>query len=183
MAMSLSAPVFLITFACYGSWLPGVPGAVSRRQNQFGSPLTESGDPRDFKSGGFAAQEPYLLDASRRCAVLESVEQVCRFRGWMLLAAHVRTNHVHVVVMAETKPETVMNALKAYSSGALNDLGLDFVGRKRWARHGSTRYLWTRDSVANAIRYVVEEQGEAMAVFVGLGTPPLRSGFCQESAC
>jgi hypothetical protein len=34
-----------------------------------------------------------------------------------------------------------------------------------WARHGSTRYRWTGDSVRAAIEYVVREQGPAMAVF------------------
>jgi len=44
--------------------------------------------------------------------------------------------------------------------------GFDTPDRKRWARHGSTRWLHGRDSVTAAIRYVVEKQGEAMAVFV-----------------
>ncbi len=58
-----------------------------------------------------------------------------------------------------------MNALKAYSSRGLNQMGFDSVDRRRWARHGSTQYLWTKDSVATAIDYVVREQGEAMTVF------------------
>ena len=32
-------------------------------------------------------------------------------------------------------------------------------------RHGSGHYLWTGDSVRAAIKYVVREQGPAMAVF------------------
>jgi REP element-mobilizing transposase RayT len=110
-------------------------------------------------------QGPYLLDAIRRTVVLKSLHDVCSCRGWTLLAAHVRTNHVHVVTTADNKPEHVMNALKAYSSRSLNHLALDWPERRRWARHGSTRYLWTRDSIAAAIRYVVYEQGEALAVF------------------
>jgi hypothetical protein len=49
----------------------------------------------------------------------------------------------------------------------LNDRGLDAPDRRRWARHGSTRYLWTRESVLAAIYYVVHEQGAAMAVYEG----------------
>ena len=41
----------------------------------------------------------------------------------------------------------------------------DCRDRRRWGRHGSTRYLWTREAVAAAIHYVVYEQGEGMAVF------------------
>ena len=37
---------------------------------------------------------------------------------------------------------------------------------KRWARHGSRRWLGKDQDVLEAIRYVVEEQGEPMAVFL-----------------
>jgi REP element-mobilizing transposase RayT len=106
-----------------------------------------------------------LLDAIRRQAVLKSLQQTCSYHGWTLLAAHVRTNHVHLVATADCKPERVMNALKAYSSGYLNRCALDAEDRRRWARHGGTRYLWTRAAVSAAIQYVVRGQGEAMAVF------------------
>jgi REP element-mobilizing transposase RayT len=107
----------------------------------------------------------YALDEIRRQIVLDSVCGVCRFRGWRLLAAHIRTNHVHIVVTSESKPEPVMVAMKAYSSRALNQRGIDTPGLRRWARHGSTRYLWTTEPIRAAIRYVVDEQGSAMAVY------------------
>jgi hypothetical protein len=47
----------------------------------------------------------------------------------------------------------------------LNRTGLDSNNRRRWARHGSTRYLWTSESVSAAMDYVVRQQGDAMAVF------------------
>jgi hypothetical protein len=37
--------------------------------------------------------------------------------------------------------------------------------KKRWTRHGSTRYLRGDKQVAAALKYVVEGQGETMAVF------------------
>ena len=52
-----------------------------------------------------------------------------------------------------------MHAFKAYASRKLG------AGRKRWTRHGSTRYLWTDEDVKGAIRYVVEGQGELMAMY------------------
>jgi hypothetical protein len=58
-----------------------------------------------------------------------------------------------------------MNALKAYSSRSLNHLAVDIPGRRRWARHGSTRYLWTSEAVSAAIHYVVRKQGDTMAAF------------------
>ena len=58
-----------------------------------------------------------------------------------------------------------MNDLKAYASRRLNQLGLDGVNRKRWARHGSTRWLWKAQDVSAAIHYVVAEQGDVMSIF------------------
>ncbi|HTB11778.1 MAG TPA: transposase [Bryobacteraceae bacterium] len=89
----------------------------------------------------------------------------CVDRTWILLAAHVRTNHVHIVVEAEAPPERVMNDLKSFASRRLNELRFDEVDRKRWARHGSTRWLWKRDAVLAAIEYVIDKQGIRMAAY------------------
>ena len=78
----------------------------------------------------------------------------------------VRTNHVHAIVEAEVAPERVMNEFKSYASRELNRLHRDGSNRKRWARHGSTRWLWKDQDVQNAIQYVAEPQGEPMALFV-----------------
>jgi len=56
-----------------------------------------------------------------------------------------------------------MNDLKSYASLCLNQIELDKPDRKRWARHGSTRWLWEPEKVSAAIRYVVDEQGERLA--------------------
>ena len=91
--------------------------------------------------------------------------RVCGQRGWSLLAAHVRSSHVHTVVQAEVPPERVMNDFKAYASRRLNRMRLDEPDRKRWARHGSTRFLWKAEYVLAAIQYVVDEQRDVMSVF------------------
>jgi REP element-mobilizing transposase RayT len=110
-------------------------------------------------------QRRYLLDSLRRQLVLKSVQDVSAYRGWTLLAAHVRTNHVHIVVAANCKPDLILNAMKSYSTRSLNQAAVDSPDRRRWARHGSTRYLWTGEAVRAAIQYVVHEQGESMALY------------------
>ena len=110
-------------------------------------------------------QPAYRLDKTRRDVVLASVRERCLRHNWSLLAAHARTTHVHLVVQAEARPERVMNDLKSYASRCLNRMGLDGPARKRWVRHGSTRWLWKRENVSAAIRYVVDEQGDPMDVF------------------
>ena len=109
-------------------------------------------------------QTPYHLDPIRRATVLEAIQEVCSHQGWELLAAHVRSSHVHAVVGAEIRPERVMSAFKTYASRGLNRLGLDEPNRKRWARHGSTRWLWKPEQISAAIQYVVAQQGDAMSV-------------------
>jgi len=110
-------------------------------------------------------QPPYEMDRLRREAALAAIVQRCSAYGWILLAAHVRANHVHVVVDANLRPERIMNDLKSYASRCLNRLGLDKPDRKRWARHGSTRWLWSAQSVSAATQYVVDKQGDPRAVF------------------
>jgi hypothetical protein len=72
---------------------------------------------------------------------------------------------VHTVVDAggDVAPEFVMNVFKSYSSRVFNLQAPQSKGRLRWARHGSTRYLRSRDEIEAAVRYVLEKQGEAMA--------------------
>ena len=157
---------YLITFACYGRHLHGdESGSVDREHNVRGAPLLEPDSERAAAETERMDQAPYNLDQIRRDAVLEAIQEVCSQRGWSLLAAHVRSNHVHAVVQAEVPPERVMNDFKAYSSRRLNRLRLDEPDRKRWARHGSTRFLWKPEHVLAAIQYVVDEQGDAMSVF------------------
>jgi REP element-mobilizing transposase RayT len=110
-------------------------------------------------------QPPYHLDEIRRDAVLEAIQEVCAHRGWNLLAARVRSNHVHTVVDAEAPPERVMADFKVYASRRLNRMRLDGPGRRRWARHGSTRWRSKPQHVSAAVEYVIAEQGDAMSVF------------------
>ena len=79
------------------------------------------------------------MDEPRRQAVLEGIAGRCTRHDWQLLAAHVRSNHVHAIVQAADAPEFLMTELKCGSSRRLNELGFDHPTRKRWARHGSTR--------------------------------------------
>ena len=159
--------IYLIPFACYGAHLHGdESGSVDRDHNLPGSPMAEPHAVRSSAALHAMVQPAYSLDQPRRVAVLAGLRERCSVLDWSLLAAHVRTNHVHVVVESEAPPERVMNDLKSYASRVLNQMGFDTPDRKRWARHGSTRWLQDRESVSAAIRYVAEKQGEPMALFV-----------------
>ncbi len=157
---------YLITFTCYGTRLHGdEDGSVNRRHRIPGTPLLPPRrgwvitDQRQMK------QATHTLDRTRRAIVLRSLRQHCAHRGWRLLAAHVRSTHIHLVVAAEQAPERILNEAKAYASRALKRAGLDAAGKRRWTRHGSTRYLWKPEQIGAAVHYVVREQGEPMAVW------------------
>jgi REP element-mobilizing transposase RayT len=142
-------------------------GSVDRYHNRYGAPFAEPNPGLLAAQQRLMDQPPYRMDERRRHAVLEAVIDRCTRHDWRLLAAHIRTNHVHVVLESENKPEFVMTQLKCASSRRLNELGYDHPARKRWARHGSTQWLFTRESVQHAIRYVLEGQGEPLSTFRG----------------
>ena len=116
------------------------------------------------------------LDKPRRTAVRAAVVEVCAYRGWTLLALHVRTTHVHAVVAASATPEKVLNDFKAYDTRRLRREGLAAAGRRVWSGHGSTRDVWKEEQLAEVVDYVVNRQGAA------LEPPPIGAGESKPRA-
>lgn len=147
------------------SALPNPEGSVDLRHNRYRGPLVASNPRRQTAEMRLMDQPPYELDHPRREAVLEAILNRSRTSDWNVLATHVRSNHVHVIIKGAAKPEFLMTQLKSAASRHLNRLAFDDPARKRWARHGSTRRLWDRQSVLRALAYVMDEQGEPMSAF------------------
>jgi REP element-mobilizing transposase RayT len=83
-----------------------------------------------------------------------------------LLAINVRTNHVHTVVAAHgQKPERIMNAFKGNATRQMREDGCWPYEYSPWVEKGSKRRLWNEQSVANAIDYVVNGQGDVLPDF------------------
>lgn len=161
-----SPGTYLLTFSCYGAKIHGDAGTVDRWHNVLGTPRIQANPRRVVHQRQLMDQPPYTLDGVRRSVTLTAIQEVCAAKNWTLLAAHVRTNHVHAVVEAEAPAEWVMSIFKRAASRALNELGVDGQAeRRRWARHGSTRYIWTREQLSAAIRYTVSGQGEQLSVY------------------
>ena len=158
---------YLLTFACYGTYIPGArKDVVSRKRNQIGDPYVMLNPGLASNCTGAMREPPYILDKPCGEAVLEAMISVCKFRGWHAHCIHARTTHVHAVVTANQEPERMLIDFKAYASRSLNETRLDAPNRIRWARHGSTQYLWDEPSIAAAIRYVACDQGEPMALYL-----------------
>jgi REP element-mobilizing transposase RayT len=103
------------------------------------------------------------MSGTERDIVCRALIELAESRGWQLLAAHVRSNHVHVVIQAERDPGRLMSDLKARASRNLTMAGFGDAERKRWMRHGSTRHLFREEDVEAKIRYTLDEQGERMS--------------------
>ena len=83
----------------------------------------------------------------------------------MLLAFNVRTNHVHTVVSANRDPELILIAFKANATRQLREDKLWLSDFSPWARKGSKIRLWNEQSVARAIDYVLNGQGDDLPNF------------------
>ena len=154
---------YFITFTTYGTWLHGrEPGSVDREHNIPGTPILPPDQDLAREMRSAMRQEAYMLDELQRAVLLRTIKEVAAYRKWKLWAAHVRTNHVHVVITAECKPEKVMIDLKAWCSRRLREARSESADRDRWTQHGSTRYLNDEESFNAAVKYVIDDQGAPM---------------------
>jgi REP element-mobilizing transposase RayT len=157
---------YFISFRCYGTWLHGDErGSVDHSHNNYRMPMLPPDEQRRKEMRSRMKRDPVELTTARRSAVEEGVRETCDKRDWVLRAINVRTNHVHTVVSALGNPEPVMNAFKANATRKMVEIGTWQRGIKPWSRHGSTRYLWTAKSVARAIDYVINGQGDELPNF------------------
>lgn len=156
---------YLLTFACYGARLHGDSrGTVDRKRNQFRARFMEENAALAGYEAAVMKHKAVQLDATEQRCVMQAIREVCDHLSWNLEAVHVRTNHVHAVVAAETDPETALHKFKSYASRALNQS--QGKRSKRWSRHGSTVYLWDAGHFYDAVEYVVQRQGPQLACWV-----------------
>ncbi|MCC7365774.1 MAG: transposase [Dehalococcoidia bacterium] len=152
---------YLITFSCYGTWLHGDErGSFDRDNRTFGEPPVPVDAARRDWERRQLRKTPWYLDKRQRDLVERTIAEVCDRREWYLSAVNARTNHVHAVVSGVQSPEAMMTAFKAWSTRVLREHGLATSTDRVWSRHGSTVYLWTEKSVADAVYYVVWRQDE-----------------------
>ena len=157
---------YFLTFTCYGTWLHGDErGSVDVEHNAPGTPVLAANCQRHAHEQDEMTEPPYHLDQARRQVTLHALCEIVERKRWTLHAAHVRSNHIHFVVTAEEPPERVLNDIKTAASRRLNKTFPSERQRTRWTRHGSTRYLWTEEAVAEKVHYVLHGQGESLERF------------------
>ena len=158
---------FLITFRTYGTWLHGDErGSVNRFRNQYKSPRLPPEKRWLETNTQRLKKEIVLLDAAQRHCVEAAARETCEIRRWHLHAISVRTNHAHfVVAIGEKKPEIALNAFKANATRKMRESGCWRSTMSPWADKGSNRYLWNEESIARAVDYVVNGQGDDLPDF------------------
>ena len=153
---------YLLTFNCYGTHLRGATdGSVDRTRNGRGGQIEPSATLAAYQKGTMKHSEA-RLDSEEAGAVLRAILETCDFRKWTLLAADVRSTHVHLVVDGAKEASGAIRDFKAYASRPLNRAGV----RRRWARGGNARLLRDSATVRAAVRYVVDGQGPPIAVYI-----------------
>jgi hypothetical protein len=156
---------YFLTWTCYGERLHGDDrGSFDDRNNTVDSPpIPPNPEWRAWEAEAMTGA-PVSMDERARRIVHDTIIAHCRLRGWSLHSLNVRTRHVHVVVSCgEIDPEPVMGQLKAWCTRRLREAGLIAGDSAVWARHGSTRYLWSRHGIDDAVAYVRDRQGKDLA--------------------
>lgn len=154
---------YLLTFTTYGTWLHGDErGSYLRGRGDL--PTVPVPPDRLFRQHNHDRLEhtPVNLDPKARRVTRVAIEGYCAIKGWHLHAIHVRTNHVHVVVAPAENSSRMLNGIKARATRELRESGLFAPDRPVWTSRGSKRRLYTRDALADAVRYVLFEQGDAL---------------------
>ena len=157
----------LITFRSYGTWLHGGErGSVDRFHNQYRSPYIRADKGRLDANLDHLSHDIVTLNAQQRQSTENAIRETCTVRKWALLAINVRTNHVHTVVsIGNAKPDSALNAFKAYATRRMRREGCWRLERGPRADKGSKRSLWNERSVEKAIDYVLNGQGDDLPDF------------------
>ncbi len=157
----------LITFRCYGTWLHGDDrGAVDRFHNRYKAPFAPANQHRYKYNSGMLKGDAVILSARQRSSVERAIRETCAIRSWLLHAINVRTNHVHAVVTIGSKtPDRALNAFKANATRLMREDGNWQYEYSPWVDKGSKRDLWNERSIARAIDYVINGQGDELPDF------------------
>jgi len=157
---------YFISFRTYGTWLHGDKrGSIDRFHNAYRSSYIKQNPNWQRYNRQQLKAPPLILNARARKSVKTAIRETCDIRKWSLQAFNVRTNHVHSVVSANRKADLVLNAFKANATRQLREDGLWAHPFSPWADKGSRRSLWNEQSVARAVDYVMNGQGEALPDF------------------
>jgi hypothetical protein len=168
---------WLITWTCYGTWLPGArQGFVSHVRDEHGNLVIHNipGTPYDADMPtleSYARSKmtgpPVTLDRSAAEAMIGQYQETCGIRGWELQAASVIYNHTHIVVgvVGDPEPQSILETFKSWATRAVKKLRPLPPNGTFWTVKGSKRKLPHEEALKAAVIYVVRKQPEPLAVW------------------
>ena len=153
---------YLITIRTFGTWLHGDERhSVDRHGKNIYGTLDIVPNPKLNETMKSELKQPEIIfDELQRETVEIAVKELCEQRKYFLQAINVRSNHAHFVVSAQTKPERIADAFKAFATKKLREENLVLKELQIWSRGRSRRYLWKPRHVELAIDYVLYGQGD-----------------------
>ena len=143
-----------ITWTTYGTWLPG--DARGWRDSRRGPQLPDPQLELEARSRMKFAE--VRLRPNDRVTVEQAIRTHCHHRGWALHAVNARSNHVHCVISANEKPQTIRDQLKANCTAQLRSQPSPLIVERTWTKKGDCEVLFTDDELYNAVRYTLEAQ-------------------------
>jgi len=143
-----------ITWTTYGTWLPG--DARGWRDTTLGPQL------HDPDREAAARAKMKFPEVRLRPHDRQTVEEACRLhcchRTWCLHAVNARSNHVHVVVSGNEKPESIRDQLKANCTSRLRRQPDPLICERIWTKKGDCEVLFTDEELWNAVAYTLHAQ-------------------------
>jgi REP element-mobilizing transposase RayT len=153
---------YQITIRTYGTWLHGDDKTsvdTHHGYNKFGGARRPASGQMRARMLSNMKGEAVVLNEPQRIAVNDAMGEVCQHRGYYLRAVNTRSNHSHIVVSAQEKPEFMANSFKSYSTRELRRRHLIGPETTVWARGRRRRYLWKANHVIAVVDYVLYSQG------------------------
>jgi REP element-mobilizing transposase RayT len=158
----------LITWTCYGTWLPGderghvsnvcLPdGGYEPKQNIPGTPVAAGHVLTRELARALQKGETVWLTPTEALCTATALASAAQERGWRILRASIMANHVHVVVCdCPDDGPAVRRVLKGVSQAALSRARGH--ARRWWTQGGSDRYKHGTAAVEAAVNYVANQE-------------------------
>ena len=167
---------WLVTWTCYGHWLPGDPrGFVGNIRDDDGSQIVHNipGTPYDEDLPRLETWvreqmkgEPLTLGQREAEGLIDQFQETARVRQWQLEATSVMFNHTHLVVavMKDPDPKAILATFKSWATRAVKSLRTLPPNGTFWTENGSKRKLSDENAVRDAVIYVIKKQPNPLAM-------------------
>lgn len=168
---------WLLTFSTYGTRLPGdARGFVSNvrdgagpevRHNAPGTPFDADLPGLEHAARARLAGPPVRLCRGQAEALLNQFRETVAYRGWVLRAAAILDDHVHLMVgvPGDPDPADLLRTINSYAGRALNRRGPRPAGGTWWTESASRRVLREEREVRGAMAYI-RNQPDPLLVWI-----------------